>query len=125
LKRAVIRGVILFAHGSRDPEWARPFERIAEELKRGLPDALVRVAYLETMRPTLAEAVASLGTAGVRAIRVVPLFFGQGGHMKEDLPRLVSELAAAHRDVELRLEKPIGEQPSVIAAIADAIARGT
>jgi sirohydrochlorin cobaltochelatase len=106
--------LVLFAHGSRDPEWARPFESIASLLSK---DFLVTVAYLDLMRPSLAEAVAAFAAAGVKSIRIVPLFFAPGGHVKEDLPRLVSQLAAAHHDLELRLEKPIGEQPEVIAAI--------
>lgn len=116
------QAVILFAHGSRDPEWARPFEAISRALARRLPDALVRVAYLEAMHPTLPEAVAAL--AGVQAIRVVPVFFAQGAHVKEDLPRLVSELQAAHPGLRITLAKPIGEEPAVIEAIAAAIARG-
>ena len=110
------KAVILFAHGSRDPEWARPFEAISRALARRLPDSLVRVAYLEAMRPTLPEAVAALGS--VDAIRVVPLFLGQGGHVKEDLPRIVSAL----HDPRITLARPIGEDPAVIDAIADAIA---
>jgi sirohydrochlorin cobaltochelatase len=112
------QAVILFAHGSRDPEWARPFEAISRALSQRLPDAVIRVAYLEAMRPTLPEAVAALG--GVDTIRVVPLFLGQGGHVKEDLPRLVS----AMRDPRITLAKAIGEDPAVIDAIADAIAKG-
>ena len=52
-------GIVLFAHGSRDPEWARPFERISQELARRLPQAVVCSAYLEQMRPTFDEAVAT------------------------------------------------------------------
>jgi len=114
-------GIVLFAHGSRDPEWSRPFESVASILSRNF---LVTVAYLELMRPTLAEAVAALAAAGAKSIRVIPMFFGQGGHVKEDLPRLVSELGRAHGDLELVLEKPIGEDPAVIEAIAGAIAAG-
>jgi sirohydrochlorin cobaltochelatase len=121
LKDRVVRGVILFAHGSRDPEWSRPFESIASILSTNF---VVTVAYLELMRPTLAEAVAALAAAEAKSIRVIPMFFGQGGHVKEDLPRLVSELGRAHGDLELVLEKPIGEDPAVIEAIAGAIAAG-
>ena len=116
-------GVILFAHGSRDPEWARPFEAISTSLARRLPNAVVGIAYLEAMRPALPEAVAALASAGVRAIRVVPLFFGQGGHVKEDLPRLVDTLQKAHPDLRIALARPIGEDPAVIDAIAAVIAR--
>ena len=81
----------------------------------------VRIAYLEIMQPSLAEAIGTLAAAGVRSVRVIPLFLGAGGHVKEDLPRLVADAAKAHPSVKLRLEKPIGEQPQVIAAIARAI----
>jgi sirohydrochlorin cobaltochelatase len=114
-------GIALFAHGSRDPAWAQPFERIASRLSKKF---LVRVAYLELMRPSLGEAVTALAAAGATSIRVVPLFLGPGGHVKDDLPRLVSAARADHPRLEITLEKPIGEQPGVIAAIAEAIAAG-
>lgn len=117
-------GILLFAHGSRDPEWARPFERISQELARRLPQAVVCTAYLEFMRPGFDEAVAALAAAGVDSIRVVPLFLGPGGHLKEDLPRLVERAAAARPALDIRLEAPIGEQPEVIEAVAAAIAAG-
>ena len=121
MKRAVIRAVILLAHGSRDPEWSRPFERIAAQLSKKF---LVRVAYLELMRPSLDEAVASLSAAGARSIRVVPLFLAQGRHVRQDLPRLLAGATAAHPTVKVIVEKPIGEDPAVIKAIAGAIAAG-
>jgi sirohydrochlorin cobaltochelatase len=115
-------GIVLFAHGSRDPEWAAPFERIASILSKNF---LVSVAYLELMRPTLDEAVAALAAAGAKSIRIVPVFLGQGGHVKQDLPRLVANAAAARPALRLILEEPIGEQPAVIEAIAGAIAAGS
>lgn len=112
------QGIVLFAHGSRDPEWSRPFERIAASLAEKLPAVCVGLAFLEH-GPSLEETIAALVGKGAGAIRVVPLFLGQGGHVKEDLPRL---LAACERPgVRLVLDKPIGEQPQVIEAIANAI----
>lgn len=112
------QGLVLVAHGSRDPEWSRPFERIAASLAQKLPAVSVGLAYLEN-GPSLDEAVTALVAKGVASIRVVPLFLGQGGHVKEDLPRLVAE--SARPGVALVLENPIGEQPQVIEAIACAI----
>jgi sirohydrochlorin cobaltochelatase len=113
-------GIVLFAHGSRDASWARPFEQIAAQLSQEFP---VRLAYLEKMTPTLDEAIASLAAEGLTSIRVVPLFLGAGGHVKDDLPRLVSAARAAHPGLRLTLEDPIGERPDVIVAIADALRR--
>ncbi|OGA10336.1 MAG: hypothetical protein A3D95_09170 [Betaproteobacteria bacterium RIFCSPHIGHO2_12_FULL_69_13] len=110
--------IVLFAHGSREPGWARPFERIADALSKKLPKVQVRVAYLERMRPTLREAIDALAADGVGAIRVVPLFLGPGGHVKEDLPGLLHE----HPGVNITIEPAIGEQGAVVEAIAAAIA---
>jgi sirohydrochlorin cobaltochelatase len=112
------QGIVLFAHGSREPGWAKPFLAIAGQLSEKF---FVELAYLEVMKPSLEEAVASLAAAGARRVCVVPVFFGQGAHVKEDLPRLVTAARAAHPRLEITLQKPIGEQPAVLAAIADAI----
>ena len=114
-------GLVLFAHGSSDPQWARPFERIALGVQKKLPAVVVALAFLEH-GTSLEEAVAALAAKGAGSIRVVPVFFGQGGHLKEDLPRLIAEARAAYPKLDLRQEMPIGENPSVIEAIAGAIA---
>jgi sirohydrochlorin cobaltochelatase len=113
------QGLILFAHGSRDPQWARPFEAIAAALRKdGL---VVKIAYLELMQPTLAEALAALVAEKVVSVRIVPVFLGAGGHVKQDLPRLVME---ANAPLTVTIDPPIGEQGAVVEAIAAAIARG-
>ena len=113
-------GIILFAHGSREPQWARPFESLAAVLSAS---HAVRVAYLELMQPSLADAVASLAGEGVRTIRVVPVFLAAGRHLREDLPRLAALARERFPGVQIDVEPPIGEQASVIEAIASAIAR--
>ena len=60
---------------------------------------------------------------GATSIRVVPVFLGQGGHVKEDLPRRVDRERQSHPQVAITLEPPIGEQPALIDALAAAITR--
>jgi sirohydrochlorin cobaltochelatase len=115
-------GIVLFAHGSREPEWARPFEQLAATLARTTHQPVLP-AYLELMRPALDEAISALINQGATSIRVVPVFLGQGGHVKQDLPRLVERARMSHPKVTISLEPPIGEQPAVIEAIAAAIIR--
>jgi sirohydrochlorin cobaltochelatase len=117
------RALVLFAHGARDPDWARPFRQLVAELGERLPGERIALAYLELMQPSLAECAAALHADGVRSLRVVPVFLGVGGHLKVDLPKLVDALKARYRDLEITVEPPIGEQPEVISAIARAIAR--
>lgn len=112
------RGVILFAHGSREPGWAAPFERIrARVAAAGRP---VVIAYLERMAPDLVEAAGALAAAGCESAVVVPLFLGQGGHVREGLPKLVAAAANAHPTLALTLAEPVGEASVVQDAIAAA-----
>jgi sirohydrochlorin cobaltochelatase len=112
------RGLLLFAHGARDPRWAEPFEAVAAEarrLRRGQP---VELAFLEFMTPQLPQAAASLVAAGCNHIDVVPLFLGAGGHVRRDLPDLLDAVRQRHPGLTLRLHPAVGEQPALIAAMA-------
>lgn len=116
-------GVLLFAHGARDPAWARPFEQVAERLRALQPQAEVRLAFLEFMSPAMAEAGRALAEAGCTRIEVVPLFLGAGGHVRKDVPQLIDALRAAHPHVAVTLHAAVGEDDGVIAAMAAAAAR--
>ena len=114
------RGVLLFAHGARDPRWAAPFEAVAARVRERDASLEVRLAYLELMAPTIAESGRELALAGCDRVDIVPLFLGAGGHVRQDLPALVRTLEQAHPLVQYRLHPAIGELEPVIAAMADA-----
>ena len=111
--------IILFAHGARDPEWAVPFRRIAARLRAARPDLPVRLAFLELMQPALADAVAGMAADGIKRITLVPLFLAQGGHLKEDLPRLLDDIRRSHPGVTIDVTQAIGDSEVLTAAIAD------
>ena len=117
------RAIVLFAHGARDPDWARPFRELLVELGERLPGERVVLAFLELMQPSLPDCAAALYADGVRELRVVPVFFGMGGHLKEDLPKVVAQIRARHAGLAITVEPPIGEHPGGIAALARAIAK--
>ena len=112
-------GVILFAHGSRDPLWRKPVEAIAIRMAERNAGVRVICAYLELTEPDLHTAVQTLADNGVIAVRVVPMFLGVGRHAREDLPLLMAELKARHPTVAFELQQAIGEDPRLIDLIAD------
>lgn len=111
-------GLILFAHGARDPRWAAPFEAVAAQVRAQQPGAAVRLAFLEFMAPSLPEAGAELAAAGCREVTVLPMFLGAGGHVRKDLPLLMDQLRATHPAVRFTLHTAVGEMPGVVAAMA-------
>jgi sirohydrochlorin cobaltochelatase len=111
-------GLILFAHGARDPEWALPFEKIRALVSSQRPDLVVELAYLELMTPRLAEAMDRVASSGVSDVTVAPLFMAQGGHLKEDVPRLLADVERRHPDVKMRLLPAVGEVDALLNAIS-------
>lgn len=112
------RGLLLFAHGARDPNWALPFEAVAQQVRAAAPDVAVAMAYLEFMSPGLVDAGTTLVAAGCDQVEVLPLFLGAGGHVRKDLPALLDQLRRLYPDVPWTLRRAVGEDDAVIAAMA-------
>jgi len=112
------QGLILFAHGARDPRWAAPFESVARQIRQQQPQLQLRLAYLELMVPSLQDAGAELCAAGCRQVDVLPMFLGTGGHLRKDLPPMIERLRELHPSVRWRLHEAVGEQPLVREAMA-------
>ncbi|CAA2105418.1 sirohydrochlorin chelatase [Variovorax paradoxus] len=121
--RRQVQGIVLLAHGSRDPRWREPIEAVAAQTTARVPDALVTCAYLELAAPDLSMATAALINAGATAIRVVPLFLGMGKHAREDLPRQVEALRQAWPQTVFTLARIVGEEPELIGLLAQVATR--
>jgi sirohydrochlorin cobaltochelatase len=117
-----MHGLILFAHGARDPRWALPFEAVAAQVRAARPGVQVQLAFLEFMAPTLPEAGQALALAGCTQVQVLPMFLGTGGHVRKDLPLLMDTLRAAHPATSFTLHPAIGELAPVTQAMAGAAA---
>ena len=112
--------VILFAHGSRDPDWAAPFHAIKSRIAAAQPNLRVELAFLELMEPSLEETASNVAPS-CREVIIAPLFMGQGAHLKRDLAGLVAKLRKQHPAVEFRLLPGLGEMDRVLDAISASI----
>jgi sirohydrochlorin cobaltochelatase len=114
-----MKAIILFGHGARDARWREPFDRLAALWKAQHSGVLVELAFLEMMQPSLEEAVTALSSAGASEIVVVPVFFGQGGHLRNDFPVLLDACQKKFPQVALSATLAVGEDEAVLQAIVD------
>jgi sirohydrochlorin cobaltochelatase len=114
--------IILFAHGSRDPDWAAPFRTIKARIEAVDPELRVELAFLELMLPSLTDAAMVLART-CRRIVIAPLFMGQGAHVKRDLAEAMRYLHASHPQVEFEILPTLGESTAVLDAIGASIIR--
>jgi len=114
----VTDALILYVHGARDPRWAEPFERLRAKLasrQHGLP---VVLAFLEHRAPNLADAAAELAERGARRVRIVPMFFGRGGHLRDDFPKALEAAQRRVPDVAFEVTAAAGEDETVLETLA-------
>ena len=118
-----MKAIILFGHGARDARWREPFDRLAALWQAQHADTPVELAFLEMMQPSLTEAVATLVAKGAADITVVPVFFGQGGHLRNDFPVLLASCQEKFPQIALSATPAVGEDLAVLQAIIDFGAR--
>lgn len=118
-----MKAIILFGHGARDSRWREPFDCLAGLWRGQHSSTPVQLAFLEMMQPSLEEAVGSLASQGATQITIVPVFFGQGGHLRNDFPVLLKACQEKFPKISLSATPAVGEDPAVLQAIVDFGAR--
>lgn len=111
------RALVLFAHGARDPRWAEPFERLLARVRGQRPGLPTALAFLDYLKPDLMTAVQALVLEGSERIRIVPLFFGRGGHLRENFPLQLDAVRAAFPQVAFDIVEAAGEADAVQDAL--------
>jgi sirohydrochlorin cobaltochelatase len=111
------RGLVLFAHGARDPQWSAPLRDLAQRIEALKPDVRVRIAFLEIAPPTLTDAVAALSAACTR-IDILPVFWAPAGHVNNELPALVEACHAAHPQIAFNVLPTLSELPGLLDFVA-------
>lgn len=115
-------GLLLVAHGARDPRWAEPFQALAAALERQSPPRPVRLAYLELMQPEVTHAGRELMDLGCLDVALVPMLLGAGSHAREDLPRRLAALQALGGPTRWHLAPTLGDWPAFRAAVVTLLA---
>lgn len=114
----MLKSIVLFAHGSRDPLWHEPIKAIARAVEVQCPGVLVRCAYLEMTSPNLNECADELNALGVQEMCLFPLFLGVGRHAREDLPEQIQSLKNLYPKIQLTVMPSAGEMPEVVSHLA-------
>jgi sirohydrochlorin cobaltochelatase len=112
-----MNGIIFFGHGARDKHWREPFDLLCSMWRAQQKDTLVELAFLELMEPSLNSAVESLIQQGVNEIKIVPVFFGQGGHLRNDFPILLDACRKRFPQLHLSVTPAVGEDAGVLQSI--------
>ena len=111
------KALVLFGHGARDERWKEPFLKLQELISQN-SNVRVELSFLELMSPSLPDIIDQLVNDGFKTVEVVPVFFGQGGHIRKDFPAILDACRSKHPKIQLSAKPAVGEDLGVLQAIA-------
>lgn len=109
-------GVMVCGHGSRNEGAVREFARVAEGLRKLMPDTPVEYGYLEFAKPIIRDGLDKLRDQGVTRVLAVPGMLFAAGHVKNDIPSVLNTYAAQNDGIRIELGKELGIDPKLIRA---------
>lgn len=110
--------LVLIAHGSTTPNANQPFNTVAHRLQTTIASP-VRTGYLTLNEPRLADLLAQHDIQNSTRIIVVPYFLQLGGHVAEDLPRIIETARQRTPSVPIILTEHLAYDPLLLTIIAD------
>jgi sirohydrochlorin cobaltochelatase len=103
--------LVLLAHGSKDPLWRVPFERIVDAVQGQSEETKVRLAYMQFVEPTLMDVARECVGQQVWHLRILPVFLSTGVHLTTDVPEQVNRVKEQFPQLEVEVLAPVGEDP--------------
>ena len=114
-----MRAILLIDHGYVRAEANHMLSCAANLLQHMVGNnALVRYAHMELAEPSIAQGVADCANAGATEVIAFPYMLSPGKHVSRDVPRLVSEAAAAFPNVAFRVTGAFGVHEKLAELIA-------
>jgi sirohydrochlorin ferrochelatase len=113
-----MRGIIVFAHGSRVESANQAVRSVAADLARTTGER-VEAAFLELGQPDLPGAAARLVEAGAAEITVIPYFLTLGLHMERDLPPLIENISNTYNGLRIAVTPPLDGHPALVQILLD------
>lgn len=111
-------GVLIVAHGSRDPRSASVALDVAAGLPEHAPDRVPAACFLELCEPTPDQALSQLGP--ICTLAVVPFLLSRAYHAGVDVPQVVDRARGYAREV--RLAGVLGPDPRLVDTLVTRLA---
>ena len=115
-----MRVLLVLAHGSRRRGSNDEIRELSKRLGELLDKSYARVtpAFLELAEPSIPAAIDEAVSRGAEEVVLFPYFLSAGRHVREDIPRLVTEAGLRHPHARLLLRSHLGKLTGLTSLLA-------
>jgi Uncharacterized conserved protein len=116
-----MKGVLILAHGSRVKSTKDTINKVADMVRQKITDVPIEVAYMEFCEENIEHGIKTLADKGVDDIKAVPYFLFDGIHIREDIPKEISEILKKYPGVKVTMGQTLGADQRLAQILSDRI----
>tara|TARA_B100000214_G_scaffold339633_1_gene285548 strand:+ start:120 stop:677 length:558 start_codon:yes stop_codon:yes gene_type:complete len=113
--------LILLAHGSKNPNWKKPFENLKQNIQMNYDSIKVELAFFELDAPLLEDTINRLVMESYYDIKIEPLILANGFHLEKDLPQRLQKLKDKHVNLRFKTGSALIENEFISSNIRNMI----
>lgn len=116
-----MKAILYIGHGTRSKKGAGEAIAFVQRVMPRIDIPIQEVSFLELTDPSIAEGFARCVERGAEEISVVPLFLLAAGHIKHDIPMILTSLQEKYPYIRIDVKDPFGVQESMLDGIAELV----
>ncbi|MED3563254.1 sirohydrochlorin chelatase [Bacillus xiapuensis] len=116
-----MKAILYIGHGTRSKKGAEEVKSFLNRVIERVDTLIQEVSFLELTEPSIEEGFRRCVERGATEMTVVPIFLLAAGHIKEDIPNVLSALSEQYPEVRVNVRNPFGVQDEILNAIAELV----
>lgn len=116
-----MKAILYIGHGTRSKTGAEEVKSFLNRVIERVDTLIQEISFLELTEPSIEEGFRRCVERGATEITVVPIFLLAAGHIKDDIPNVLSVLSKQYPEVQINIRNPFGVQNRILDAIAELV----
>ncbi|MFZ7944454.1 sirohydrochlorin chelatase [Neobacillus sp. 19] len=116
-----MKAILYIGHGTRSKKGAEEAKAFIKRVIERIDIPIQEISFLELTEPLMEEGFRRCVERGATEITVVPLFLLAAGHIKQDIPLILSGLQERYPEIQVTVKESFGVQGMILDAVADLV----
>jgi len=116
-----MKAILYIGHGTRSRKGAEEANAFVGRVMEKVDVPIQELCFLELTEPSIEIGFARCIKNGAAEIIAVPMFLLAAGHIKKDIPEILTKLQSQYPNVTVTMRDPFGVQEKILEAMAELV----
>ncbi len=116
-----MKAILYIGHGTKAKKGAIEAKAFMQQVMEKVNAPIQEMSFLEFTEPSIEQGFFHCVEKGAAEITVVPLFLLAAGHIKRDIPRIITSLKKKHPAIKVVVRNPFGVQSEILDGVAELV----